>query len=642
MTTIVTLDMETFYDREYSLSKLTTEEYVRSPLFETIGIGAKFDNYPTDWIAGPEVGKALSKINWSDKIIVCQNTAFDGSILKWHYGVEPLAWFDIMGMSRALYPHEKSHSLKAQAERMGVGVKGDEVLNALGKRYADFSPEELARYGEYCINDVELTHKLFTLYMQAGFPKQELKLIDLTLRMFIDPVLQLDAPLLTAHLTDVRERKAALLDKVRDMLLDGADPEHVNTIFSEGAAGIKTLMMSNEKFATLLRTFGAEPPMKISPATGKPAYAFAKTDEEFKALEEHPSEDVQALVACRLGNKTTIEETRTERFIGMAHRGSFPVPLRYYGAHSGRWSGQDKVNLQNLPSRGANAGRIKKAIMAPPGHVVIDCDSSQIEARTLAWLAGQADLVEAFEKNNAEKLAGVPSEDHQYDVYKIMAQKIYNVPMNQITKQQRQVGKTVILGAGYGVGSAKLQLFLKTQAGVIVDAAEAKRIIDTYRQTYSRIQALWRTAEAGLGAMALEQSMQIDVPGIITAIPGKGLTLPSGLFIQYPNLRRVQDDGGQSWVYDSKGVMTKVYGGKCVENFSQAVARCVVAEQMLRIAKRYKVVLTVHDSVAVVAPEADVEDAMAFVEGCMRWAPKWAVGLPLACEAGYGASYGDC
>lgn len=630
MTRICTLDLETYYDRDYSLSKMTTEAYVKDPRFEAIGVGIKFDDGETTWHAGPaEVEKVIRSIDWSDVMVVCQNTAFDGAILKWYYDVSPLAWCDTMGMSRALFPHEKSHSLKSQAERMGVGVKGEEVLNALGLRFAQFPQDQLDRYGEYCKNDVELTHKLFKMYMEMGFPKVELRLLDLTLRMFIEPALRLDAELLRQHLVDVKARKQNLLEEVRDVMLgDNPDVDFVYTIFSQGTEGIKKLLMSNEKFADALRYLGVTPPMKTN-AKGKQAYAFAKTDEAFQALLDHPNESVQALMAARLGNKTTLEETRTERFIDMATRGAFPVPLRYYGAHSGRWSGQDSINLQNLPSRGPNAGKIKKSILAPEGYVVIDCDSAQIEARTLAWLAGQQDLVEAFERKE--------------DVYKLMASKIYGVAVDQIDKQQRQVGKTVVLGAGYGVGHVKLQGFLKTQAGVEVSLDEAKRIISTYRSASYRIAELWATSQQALINLMSGYETQIDDVGLIRAIPDQGLTLPNGLFIQYPELRNVQLDSGKSEItYTSKGLPVRIYGGKVVENFTQAVARCVVAEQALRIAKRYKVVLMVHDAVAVVAKAEEAKEAQAYVEECMSWNPKWATGLPLACESGVGVSYGDC
>jgi DNA polymerase len=627
MSTVITLDWETFYSRDFSLTKFTTEEYVRSPQFETIGVAIKIGDGDTKWYAQPEVANVLAEIDWSDKMVVCQNTAFDGAIMAWRYGIKPMAWFDIMGMSRALYPHEKSHSLAAQAERAGIGEKGNEVLNALGKHYSEFTAEELERYGEYCINDVELTYTLFNRYLAEGFPRQELRLLDLTLRMYIEPVLELDLPLLQSHLLEVRERKLTLLETVRDQMLKDANPDFVHTIFSEGTEGIKKLLMSNEKFAETLRTFDVIPPTKVSAATGKTAYAFAKTDDGMKALEEHSDDRVQALVAARLGNKTTLEETRTERFIGMASRGKFPIPLRYYGAHSGRWSGQDKVNMQNLPARGANANKIKSAIKAPEGYVIIDCDSAQIEARTLAWLAGQDDLVEAFENKE--------------DVYCIMASAIYGREITKADKTERQVGKTVILGAGYGVGHVKLRAFLKLAAGVDYTESAAKAIVDTYRGKYHKIPELWRKANDSLSVMTCGGEAPIDAVGLINATQ-KGITLPSGLHIQYPELTKVIYDGKDQWVYTSKGLVTRVYGGLMVENFCQAVARCVVGEQMLRIAKRYKVVLTVHDAVACIAPIAEAKEAQAYVEECMSWRPSWAQGLPLACESGVGASYGDC
>jgi DNA polymerase len=269
-------------------------------------------------------------------------------------------------------------------------------------------------------------------------------------------------------------------------------------------------------------------------------------------------------------------------------------------------------------------------MMAPEGHVVIDCDSSQIEARVLAWLAGQDDLVAAFERKE--------------DVYKIMAAKIYNVEVSEVTYPQRTVGKTIILGAGYGVGHLKLQLFLKQQAGVIVDTDTAKAYIDTYRSTNNMIPQLWKQGEAALRALAYGQEMVLDKQGLLKVVPGKGIQLPNGLFIQYPDLRRVVDEesGKASWIYTSKGLPVHIYGGKVIENVCQAVARIVIGEQMLRITKRYQCVLTVHDAAAVIAKESDADSARAYVEECMNWRPKWAQTLPLACESGMGKSYGDC
>lgn len=633
---LVTLDFETYYSRDYSLSKMTTEEYVRHPEFEVIGVGIKHGDAPTVWVDQPDVKVALAAVDWSNAMVLAQNTMFDGAIMSWHYGINPKAWADTLGMSRALYPHDKSHSLASQAERMGIGAKGDEVVRAMGKRRKDFTAYEIADYAAYCVNDVDLTYKLFNMYMGQGFPTKELRLIDLTLRLFIEPVLELDRDMLIAHLQEVKDYKANLLESLKNLMIEQGNPDFVHVVFTEGTDGLKKVLMSNDKFAAALTAMGVVPPLKQSPTTGRTTYAFAKTDPGMIALEEHDDPQVQALVAARLGNKTTLEETRTERFIDMSFRGKFPVPLRYYGAHSGRWSGQDKINLQNLPSRGVNANKIKKAIKAPPGHVIIDCDSSQIEARTLAWLAGQEDLVQAFE-------------DKQ-DVYRIMASRIYGKPADQIVKAERQVGKVVILGAGYGVGAAKLRLFLKVNAGVDVSEVEARSIVDTYRTTFYRIPELWQKAQLALSYLSTEQEYEIDAQGLCrtarirptTPKDDWGITLPSGLWIQYPGLTTLYENGKVQSVYVSKGIATRVYGGLVTENICQAVARCVVGEQALRIAKRYKVVLTVHDAVACIAPIGEQEEAQRYVEECMSWRPAWAQTLPLACESGVGETYGDC
>lgn len=620
---LITIDFETYYDREYSLSKITTEEYVRSPQFEVIGVGVKVNDGETQWASGTheELKDWLrTSFKWTDSAVLAHNTMFDGAILAWQFGIHPRLWLDTLCMGRALHGVEVGGSLKALAERYGLGEKGTEVLNAIGKRRMNFSDADLSRYGDYCINDVNLTYKLFNK-MARKFPKQELKIIDLTLRMFIEPILELDAQLLEEHLRETVARKEKLL---LECAADRAD------------------LMSNNKFADLLRGLGVEPPMKISPTTGEQAYAFAKNDEAFKALAEYPDERVQALVAARLGNKSTLEETRTQRFIEIASRGNLPVPIRYYAAHTGRFGGDDKINMQNLPSRGENANKLKKAIVAPPGYTMIDADSSQIEARTLAWLAGQDDLVDFFFKNNEEIARGVPKKEMQYDPYKIMAASIYAKGVMEINDSERFVGKTTILGAGYGMGAVKFQAQLKT-FGVTVDLEEARRIIDIYRRTNDAITRLWRQAQNALVNLSRGDQAPLGRAGVLELVPEeRAIRLPSGLLMRYDDLKFDQTEKGIEFHYQTRKGRTRIYGGKVIENVCQAIARCIIAEQMLKISKRYRVVLTVHDAIAVCVRDSEVEEAQKYVEECMRWVPEWATGLPVNCESGAGKSYGDC
>lgn len=609
---LITADFETYYDQKYSLSKITTEEYIRSDLFEVIGVAVQVDDGEPEWFSGThtEVKNWLQKFPWSESMLIAHNAMFDAAILSWRFDIHPKAIADTLSMARAKYGIEVRGSLKALAEFHNIGIKGDEVIKALGKRRLDFSAAELAEYGAYCRNDVKLTRELFDIFFPT-YPIAELKLIDLTIKMFTEPVLEFDSFLLEQHLSDIKARKEELLAKI------AGSPEEA-----------KKNIMSNPKFAELLRAHGVEPPMKVSPTTGKETYAFAKTDEGLKALLEHPSPEVQALVSARLGVKSTLEETRTERFLAIAQRGRLPVPLKYFAAPTARWGGMDLINLQNLPSRGKDAGKLKSAIRPPEDYVIIDSDSSQIEARTLAWMAGQEDLVEAF--RNGE------------DVYKIMASAIYGKPIGEIDKAERFIGKSTVLGAGYGLGAKKFQIFMKA-AGVELTFDEARHIINTYRNTYYKIPELWDQGDRCLQAMVDGQSAPYGKPDVVQINGFLGVLTPDGIPRRYHEIRRTRKPNGEETiVYTSRTGITGIWGGKFTENVIQRLARGIIGEQMLRIAKRYRVVLTVHDAVACIAKKEEALEAQKYVEECMRWTPAWATGLPLSCESGIGNNYGEC
>jgi DNA polymerase len=603
---IYCIDFETYYSQTYSLTKLTTEEYIRGAEFEVIGVAVQEKDGEPQWFSGTKesIKKWLEQFNFQDNLLCAHNAMFDMAILSFVFNIRPKAIADTLSMARAIYGTEVGGSLKALAEYHAIGVKGTEVLQALGKHRIDFTPEELANYGEYCKNDTALTMQLLQI-LGENYPLVEFRLIDLTIRMFTEPTLELYKPLLEVHLKEVQEKKEVFLQQFA-----------------------REDLMSNDMFSELLIERGVEPPTKISPATGKKTWAFAKTDEGFKALLEHENENVQLLAAARLGVKSTLEETRTQRFIGISDRGLLPIPLRYYAAHTGRWGGDDKVNLQNLPRQSP----LKSAIRAPIGYKIIDSDSSQIEARTLAWLAEQNDLVDAFERGE--------------DVYKIMASSIYSKAEEEISKDERFVGKTTILGCGYGMGSKKFQIQLKT-FNVEIEDGEANRIIQVYRETYDWIPSLWRKAGLALDAIISNQTMSLGRAGVLTVEGTKGIRLPNGLYMKYPNLRKITNEEGRTeYVYDTrKGKATipnRIYGGKVIENVCQALARIIIGEQMLKVAKKYKVVMTVHDAIACVVPNSEAQTAQEYVELCMKMRPKWALDLPLSCESGVGSSYGEC
>lgn len=612
----ITIDFETFYDNECGFKKQNTEEYINDERFHVVGVGIKVDDGNTEWHTGDAVRLALDAIDWGDSAVLCHNAMFDAAILSWCYGIRPAFIYDTLCMARAIHGVDAGGSLKALAERYALGEKGTEVVNAFGKRLEDFTSAELAAYGEYCKNDVELTYALFHKLAQ-DFPESECDLIDMTIRMFTEPKLRLDDALLVERLEQVKQEKQGLLAGL------------MQELSCETEEDVRATLASNKKFAELLTQRGVVVPTKTSPTTGKEAPALAKNDEGFLALQEHEDPIVQQLCAVRLGTKSTIEESRLERFLGVGARnkGLLPIPLKYYGAHTGRWSGSDGINLQNLPSRDKHKKALKNAIMAPEGHVIINCDSSQIEARVLAWWAGQNDLVTAFANKR--------------DVYCEFASKVYKRTITKAEMIERFVGKTCILGLGYGTGAEKLRHTLKTSPpGADLPIDECKGIVSLYRDTNSDITALWRECDTALDALMGGVTREFALgQHRVVAVTKEGIRLPNGLYIRYPKLQL--KDGKK--VYSSRRGDVGIWGGAVVENVVQALARIIVGEQMVQLAKLgLRPVLTVHDAAVCIVPEVDAAEAVEVVTAVMSTPPEWCPSLPVACEAKFGQSYGAC
>lgn len=605
---IITIDFETYYSKDYGLKKYTTEEYIRDDQFEVIGVAVKDADNNTEWFTGTkeETKAFLDRYDWENSFALGHNMRFDAAILSWVFDIHPKGLFDTMSMGQMLHGLTQSVSLANLSELYGIGQKGTEVLDALGKHRIDFHPNDLAQYGEYCKNDVELTFKLFNL-MLPKFPRSELKLIDLTMRMFTEPKLELNKGLLLRHLHEVRTKKEQLLAEA------GVDKED---------------LMSNPKFAELLRQHGVEPPMKISHTTGKETYAFAKTDEEFKALLDSPDNNIQILASARIGNKSTIEETRTEQFINISNRGLLPVPLKYCGATvSHRWSGVDGVNLQNLP----RTSELRRAITAPKGYKIVAADLSNIELRLAYWFAGSHSKVEQIRN-------GV-------DLYKQSAAEITNTPYDEVDKDLRYIFKVVNLSGIYGVGAAKMHSILK-QGGVDKELDAVKRIVYAYRDANPELLRAWSDAGTMLEAVRDGKNYAMGNGGVIKSVPKEGMIKPNMGMLGLPNLRKLRtEDGKESWVYDKlmgrSLIPEYIHPSKTFQRCIQSLARDIIAEQLVLVAKKYPVVMTVHDELVMLCKDTEVDECVKYVEQCMTTAPSWCSDLPLGCEVGVGDNYGD-
>ena len=606
MPKLITLDFETYYDKEYGLKKYTTEEYIRDPRFEIIGVAVN-DGTTTYWNTGThdEIKTFLNGFDLESSFVLGHNMRFDAAILSWIFDIHPLGLFDTMSMGQILHGLTESVSLANLSTFYGIGVKGTEVGDALGKHRLDFTSSEMASYAKYCINDVDLTRQLF-FKMKNKFTASEIRLIDLTIRMFTEPKLELNKGLLIRHLHEVKDAKEKLLASV---------------------AVDKELLMSNPKFAELLIEQGVEPPVKISATTGKETYAFAKTDEGFKDLLDHEKPHVQALAAARIGNKSTLEETRTENFIQIANRGKLPVPLKYSGAVvSHRWSGVDGINLQNLP----RTSELRRAICAPKGWKLVASDLSNIELRLAYWFAQSHGKIQAI-KNGI-------------DLYKQSASEITGIKYDEVDKDLRFIFKVVNLSGIYGVGANKMHSILK-QGGVKKDLNEVKNIVYAYRKANPELVEAWQDAGTMLESVRAGHHYVMGNGGIITSVPHEGMMKPNGMMLGLPNLRKLKTDTGESWVYDKLMGRTIVpeyiHPSKTFQRCIQSLARDIIAEQLIQVSKVYDVVMTVHDELVMICPEDEVDECVEYVKKCMTTAPSWCADLPLGCEVGVGDNYMD-
>tara|TARA_R110002012_G_scaffold302341_3_gene503203 strand:- start:2432 stop:4282 length:1851 start_codon:yes stop_codon:yes gene_type:complete len=611
---------------------MTTENYIRDPRFQVIGMAIHHEDSGAKWITGDSLRDGIGDMGLENMDIVAHNAAFDAAILHWHYGITPNRLYDTLSMSRPFHRTFPGGSLAALAKHYNLGSKGTAVQDFIGFRLEDFSAEQLAAYGEYAMQDATLTYDLFkelrALY--AGDDGTELRAIEMTLRMFTDPRVILDESRLTLY----RDSKVGLKDRI-----------------IEATKLERSQLMSNPQFAKVLESHNHQPPTKISPRTGKTTYAFSKQDEGMQALVNSDRPIIAALAKARLAVKSTIAETRADSLIGVSKRGALPVMLNYYGAHTGRFSGGDKLNLQNFPKRGGDT-ELRASLCAPPDHVVLACDLAQIEARVVAWLAGQQDLVDLFARNE--------------DVYSSFAARVFDIPVEQVTKDQRFIGKTCILGLGYGMGAPKLRETFRVMAGRSESLDECLRYVTTYRELYPQIPILWKNFDIILRKLHASDSPIVEstlayspgsttletVPDILAFSPaGSSILLPNRLPITYAHLSKAsfEDGGGYRYISQKNQLgkppkdHTNIYGGKVVENVVQALAALIIRWQMVEIETRFDLrpVFQVHDELVYVVPRHLAGYYASGIRNGMRTIPPWAQGLPVDCEISVGFNYGE-
>lgn len=697
------IDFESYYADDYTLSKMTAEEYVRDPRFEIIGVSFGWLGEQPQWYSGDldYIKSVLHQLPWHDIFVVGHNmSSFDALILTEICGVRPAAYGCTLQLARCLNgsktPEGKniSNGLGALARMYGLPMdKGDEVIHAKNKRRLDFTPRELAAYGHYCDKDVLLCGMLWQK-LSPQFPKSELFLASTVTKMWAEPRLVLDEPLLKAMGIEMAERKAEILGKVADILGVGT-----TMTIDERMYHTQKLLRSDAKFAELLTRYDVEIPMKRSPkkrdAEGKAmlVYAFAKTDEGMTALTEYEDgedEDtnlaVQALATARLGTKSTQAEGRVQRLHGISVRGPLTVPLEYGKTLTDRLAGGGKINLQNLnqlkpiTKRTPNGSLImtpggwsflfkrapdmsqimdreqrvwktsdchviglRDVIMAPPGYKMVVADLSNIELRMCHYLCGQDDTMELLRQGA--------------DLYCNFASTFFGRPVSKADKKERQHGKVAMLQLQFQAGAESFRRAARLMAGVRLTELEAQNTVDVYRAMYPNIKGMWYTGQKAIQKCATGGGFYLDPKGLCF-VEHNAIRRPNGMRLRYHNLRQetlVGFDGLDEtvWVYDDKfdRKMVKTYGGKFgVQGPTQALSRDVIVEHQNKIERALcaggnpmeGVTLCVHDEVVSVVREDRAEWALGMMLEVMHQAPTWCVDLPLAAEGAIGQRYSAC
>lgn len=688
---LVVIDFETYWDsKTYTLSKMGPIEYVRNEKFTPQLCAFALSNgsccVDCSVVEHARLQTTFENLDTHDVAWCGHNMhGFDSLILSEFFDFHPRQIWDTIammrwtGLSRVC---RESHS--ALTEFLGNGHKAAGTVVSDHKQWPDdFTPEERMFFIQYCKDDAGQCYQN-AMDMLPYMTPDALRFMSITARMATEPSFVLDEDLLLEYLSDLD----AAADKARQELM---------AMFSfQSNADMLAALRSADKFAGMLRSLGIEPPLKESAAKTKTkreklqlaadagvpgaaeelenmqpvmTYAFSKTDVDFVLMQDHPDSRVAMLVRTRLQLNSSIDRSRAETLLKFARMHKpLPIMLGAWLAHTGRYSAgasadagtkTDKLQFQNLSKRDPSKRKLRQAIKVPEGHVVVACDSSQIEARGLAFVANEVGLLTQFREGR--------------DPYSELAETIFGIPWQDIKagaksgdkkmEMYRNTGKTGILSCGYGVGHVKYSNTLLRQGIHLHEDLDrhhelARYAHGIYRAAHPNIVAFWKTAENVLEAMLLGKSGTFGGPnndiytfGIMPVGPRTDLCVPSvrfpsGYILRYPGLRAERNDWGKwQFLYDTyKGaskIPTHIYGGSFTNNLVQGLSFVdVIMYQGCRMDEAgIKLACNIHDAWASVTPEEQGEYVKQQMLHYMSMVPPALTGLPVACEAKIGTTF---
>ncbi|HLX68482.1 MAG TPA: DNA polymerase [Verrucomicrobiae bacterium] len=639
---LLVLDFESYFDRDFSLRKMTIPEYVADPRFHPHGLAIRHPDgrceFRTDVTVALEELKTQYGASLERAVVVVHNAHFDLFVLNKKFDIRPAKFIDTKMLT--YHVHGRRHvgggtdaSLKSLAGLYGLPAKGD-----LDFMCGVLEPNAVqqAQLADYARNDVEITYQLaLKLIPEVSNPEIEIPIMMHTIRLFTERSMAVD-------MQRIQELEQQIKSKTLDWLSKtGATPEQIS---------------KDREFARLLEIALARTGRLVPLKPGKRGLipAIAKKDEAMQAMLEDSDPVVAYLANARVKKKSEnqlLKKLETLRRIVTSLGGFLAIVLEYWGAVTGRFTGGGKFNIQNLGKEGFGL-EMRKLLAACSGCKLVVGDAAQIEARVLAWCAKQPELLDGFQR--------------EADIYSTFAsEQVFHCEVRKPGKHEppevkafhdprRQVGKESILGLGYSMGALKFMNNLRAKPATaklfvegVLTPLLCRDIVSAYRSRYPEIPQFWadldncfRQAINGIqntvGPVRFEKRKDTVL-----------IWLPSGRALRYPNARlttkprtiRYLDQNGQEAEFMPEGdciVYGKditLYGGKICENIVQAIARDVLVEAILHLeSEGWKVVFHVHDEIVIECLEEQAESCRAALEAALRRAPAWGQGLPLNSE----------
>jgi len=579
---IYALDYETYYDKRCSIKTLGPLGYFSHPDFDAYMLTVKGTD-GTEFVGHPK------DFNWdllNGNTALSHNAAFDetlylyGTTKAWWPEVQPAEWHctaDLAAYCRL------PRSLKG-ASHAAFGLEIDKSTrdNMSGKRWESMTDEFREEVSAYAIKDAELCLRLWEEFSDR-WPEEE-RVISTLNRRICQGGIPIDTDLLKKQLETINEK---LFEAESNIPWLGSKP-----------------LLSRAAFDEECQKVGLEPPASL-----------AKTDPESRKWIEYNSKKHDWIEATQNWRRINALKKKVESFdVATMPDGRYYGGFMYFGAHTGRFSGSGgNLNLQNLPRDEMFGINLRNLIATKENKRLVVADLSQIEVRTLCWLAGDKDMMKEIEESD--------------DIYEAFAIRFGSWSKEKGSLKQdpklRHRVKAMVLGCGYGAGKKRFA----EMSGM--EQREANAAVDMYRDSMRSVTRLWRDYNEDIaGAYNLSDK----IPTTFT------VDLPSGRTLNYGLLTATKVSKGrlEYTSYFPRGVKmvpVKLWGGFIAENASQALARDIFSDMLVRInAAGHNVIMHVHDEIVV---EADADTADADLEDIikiMSTPPEWIPDIPLDAE----------